>query len=243
LGYHKNFLGSIATTMLLTLLAAGDHFRLPQRFLKVCGVVVALGLAASQSRAAMLALLLGTVVWLCRVDTERRQRYWKPFLGLGVLFAVVAGLSLSEQVDRQAPTSHDSLTQRIGGETRILALWQEHPVTGVGIRFFALPEFAGFQPPNNLINEILAEAGFPGLFGFLVFVVGSVWALWRCQGNLAIAGVCVVAARFAHGLVDIYWVGGTSTLPWLIAGMGLAAAGAAPLARPGRHRAVPEAVP
>jgi hypothetical protein len=33
----------------------------------------------------------------------------------------------------------------------------------------------------------------------------------------------VVSGRFVHGLLDIYWVAGTTTLPWLIAGMGLAA--------------------
>jgi hypothetical protein len=241
-GYHKNFLGSITATTLLAALAAGSRFRLPRRILWGSAAVVALGLAASQSRAAMLAVALGTALWLVRVDRARRRRYWKPFLALGIAFGVIAGLSLSAQVDRQAEAPIDSITQRIDVETQTRVLWEEHPVAGVGIRFFALPEFAGYQPPNNVLNEILAEAGFPGLLGFLVFAAGSVLALWRCQGELAIAGTCVVAARFAHGLVDIYWIGGTTTLPWLIAGMGLAAAGASAQARPGRHRAVPALV-
>jgi hypothetical protein len=95
-------------------------------------------------------------------------------------------------------------------------------MTGVGLRFFETANYVGYQPPNDDVNEALAEGGAPALVGFLVFISGSIWALARGRGTLATAGLCVVVARFAHGLVDIYWVGGTTTLVWLIAGMGLA---------------------
>lgn len=239
LGYHKNFLGSIAATTLVTLLAAGRHFRLPRGLLVASSVVVALGLAASQSRAGMLAVALGVMLWFARVDGERRRRHWKVFVVLGGIFAAIALSSVSTQLDQQDAGEQNSITQRLEVEAATQLLWQEKPLTGVGVRFFDLPEFVGYQPPNNVLNEILAEAGFPGLIGFLVFAAGSILALWRCQGDLAVAGLCVVAARFAHGLVDIYWTGGTTTLPWLIAGMGLAAL-AVPQQGPssGRHRAV-----
>lgn len=223
-GYNKNFLGSIAATTLLTVLAAGRSFRLPRGVLLTGAALTALGLLASQSRASMLAVTVGALVWFCRVSREQRRRYWKAILVLGVVFGVFAGFSLRSEVASQATIQHNSITQRVEVESQTQALWEQHPVTGVGLRFFAITKFIGYQPPNNVLNEILAEAGFPGLVGFLIFVGGSVGGLWRCRGDLAVAGTCVVAARFAHGLVDIYWTGGTTTLPWLVAGMGVAVA-------------------
>ena len=103
----------------------------------------------------------------------------------------------------------------------------QHPFTGVGLRFFKTPQYSGFQPPNNIIDEVLAEAGLFGFAGFVIFVFGALKGLGRLQGELAVAGLCVVTARFVHGLFDIYWTGGTTTLAWIVAGMGLAATGAA----------------
>lgn len=223
-GYNKNFLGSIAATTLLTVLAARSSFRLPRGLLLGGTALTALGLLASQSRAAMLAVTVGALIWICRVSPEQRRRYWKVILVFGIVFGIVAGFSLRSEVQSQATVQHNSITQRVEVETQTQALWEHNPVTGVGLRFFAITKFIGYQPPNNVLNEILAEAGFPGLVGFLIFVAGSIGGLWRCRGDLAVAGTCVVAARFAHGLVDIYWTGGTTTLPWLVAGMGVAAA-------------------
>ena len=55
-----------------------------------------------------------------------------------------------------------------------------------------------------------------------MFVIGSLLGLGRLQGDLATAALCVVSARFVHGLFDIYWTGGTTPLPWIVAGMALA---------------------
>ena len=123
--------------------------------------------------------------------------------------------------------TYTSLTQRARIEHATHRLWLEHPFTGVGLRFFKTPQYTGYSPPNNVFDEILAEAGVLGLAGFVVFVVGSLRGLGRLQGDLATAGLCVVSARFTHGLFDIYWTGGTTALVWIVAGMGLAAALAA----------------
>jgi len=144
-----------------------------------------------------------------------------------LLFAIalvfVAALSVRHQLQAEAHgTTINSLTQRAEVETATRQLWKEHPYTGVGLRFFKTPAYAGYQPPNDLVNEALAEAGILGLLGLVVFVIGSLVGLSRLHSDLATAALCVVAARFVHGLFDIYWTGGTTSLPWVIAGMALA---------------------
>lgn len=128
-----------------------------------------------------------------------------------------------------ANNKFSSINQRVVVERATRQLWEKHPLTGVGLRYFKTPRYArlGYQPPNNVLNEILAEAGVFGLLGFLVFVVGSLVSLGRVAGDLGAAGLSVVAGRFTHGLFDIYWTGGTTALPWVIAGMGFAGAVAA----------------
>jgi O-antigen ligase len=173
----------------------------------------------------MLAVLIGGGLWLMFAPRDQRRRHWRPALLTATLFGIAAIRSIAGQVSQQTIGSHDSLTQRLEVETATRALWQSNFFTGVGLRYFDLPAFMGYQPPNNVFNEILAEAGLPGLIGFIVFLVSSLVALKRCSGPLALAGFTVVFARFAHGFVDIYWTAGTTTLVWLIGGMGLAATG------------------
>jgi O-antigen ligase len=137
-----------------------------------------------------------------------------------IALALIAVLSVKDQL--QAQERHGSLNQRFEVERTTRQLWLDHPYTGVGLRFFKTPAYAGYQAPNNVVNEILAEAGILGLLGFLVFAVGALVGLSRIPGDLAAAALCVVAGRFVHGMFDIYWTGGTTALPWVIAGMGLA---------------------
>jgi hypothetical protein len=223
LWFHKNFMGSTAATTLLVAVAAPDEFRLPPRWLRLAVTLSAAGLVASQSRAAMLAAAAGLFIWFFRTHPDRRRQSWKLAVVALVFFVGFVGQSVRTQVAEQQGNRHSSISQRIEVETATQQLWKDNPMTGVGLRFFATPRFEGHQPPNNVLNEVLAEAGVPGLLGFLVFLGGAIVGLARGRGPLALAGLCVVSGRFVHGLLDIYWVAGTTTLPWLIAGMGLAA--------------------
>lgn len=222
LWFHKNFVGSLAATTLLVLATAPREFRIRQSWLRLLTLTVLFGLLASQSRGAFLALALGLFIWFFRSNRERR-RTAGLFVAVALIgFVAFVGLSVRTQLSDQQVNPHSSISQRVEVETATRELWKQHPFTGVGLRFFARPEFQGYQPPNDVLNETLAEAGFPGLVGFLIFAGGTVMGLLRRRDALAIAALCVVSGRFLHGLVDIYWVAGTTTLPWLIAGMGLA---------------------
>jgi hypothetical protein len=219
-GYQKNFIGSITTTVLLVVLAAYKEFRMPVRWLRIAAVLMAAGLVASQSRGAMLAFAVGALIWWFRRSSKSSPRLRSLALVSAVALALVVGVSVKNQLQTQGtPTS---LTLRFRETRTTRQLWIDHPFTGVGLRFFKTPAYAGYAPPTDVFNEILAEAGILGLVGFLVFVTGSLVGLSRVQGELATAALCVVSARFVHGLFDIYWTGGTTPLPWIVAGMALA---------------------
>jgi hypothetical protein len=221
-GYQKNFIGSITATVLLVLLAAHREFRLPASALRAAAVLVGAGLVASESRGAMVAVAVGTLIWWFRQSSMATPRLRRLAILGAVGLVVFTAASVKSEFASHNPIT--SLTQRFQVERATEKLWIDHPLTGVGLRFFKTPAYAGYQAPNNVLNEILAEAGVLGFVGFLVFVIGSLWGLGRLKGDLATAALCVVAGRFVHGLFDIYWTGGTTTLVWIVAGMGLASA-------------------
>jgi hypothetical protein len=221
LGYQKNFIGSLTATVLLVLVAAHREFELPRRVLVFAGLVVASGLVASQSRGAMVAATAGLLIWFFRASSKSTRGLRRLAFVVAVCLGVFAAVSIRNELNQG---TYSSFTQRTQVEQATRQLWKAHPLTGVGLRFFKTARYAGYQPPNNVVDEVLAEAGVFGLLGFVTFVVGSLWGLGRLNGPLATAALCVVAARFIHGLFDIYWTGGTTTLPWIIAGMALASA-------------------
>lgn len=226
LGYHKNFAGSIFSTTLITLIAAPGAFRLRAGLRQIATAVLALGLLATQSRGAMLATVAAGLVWFLRAHPERRRRSAGLMILIGVGLSYFVYTSVQQQYARRAHGLRiDSLTQRQLVEAQTRALFVHHPVAGVGLRYYKTPAYINYQPPNNIVDEVLAEAGIPGLLGFVVLVGGAVVALRRAPGDLATAGLAVVVGRLVHGAVDIYWVAGTATLPWLIAGMGFGAVG------------------
>jgi hypothetical protein len=220
-GYQKNFVGSVTATVLLVLLAAPGQFQLPARWLQVGGVSTAAGLLASQSRGAMIAFAAGVLIWSLRrpVQASRVYRRRATLLLFAVAVASVAALSAKDQLQVE---EINSATQRVRIAHTTRELWTEHPYTGVGLRYFKTPRYVEYPEPNDVVNEALAEAGVIGLLGFVVFVIGSLLGLSRLKGDLATAALCVVAARFVHGLLDVYWTGGTTSLPWIVAGMALA---------------------
>jgi hypothetical protein len=220
-GYQKNFVGSITATVLLVLLAAPREFRLSAGWLRVATVATAAGLLASQSRGSMVAFVVGALIWSLRRST-RLSGVRRRALVLLFAAALMCGVALSARDALEAPRSTiNSVTQRVEVARTTRQLWTAHPYTGVGLRFFKTPAYSGYQPPNDVVNEALAEAGVLGLLGFVVFVIGSLVGLGRLQGDLATAALCVVAGHFAHGLLDIYWTGGTTSLTWIVAGMAL----------------------
>ena len=174
-GYQKNFVGSISATVLLVLLAAHREFRLPSSWLRISSLLIAGGLVASHSRGAMIAFAVGALIWSFRSSSMSTPRLRRLAIVGVIALVVFTGVSVKNELNVRSPFT--SFNQRVQVEHATARLWKDHPLTGVGLRFFKTPSYASYQPPNNVFNEILAEAGILGLMGFVVFVSGP----WRTR--------------------------------------------------------------
>lgn len=219
LGYHKNFIGSMmAAALTLSYLAPRSTGFSAHELVPLKAACVA-GLLASQSRGAIVALLVGLVVASARSSAFRRQAV-PLFLVLAPL-AIFAFLSLQTQVEQPRETATSSITERERYRDQGLEAWRASPATGQGMRFFESSEASLDSDPHNVIVASLSETGVVGLLALLGLLLVTVAVTWRVPTGLGVAAVALIVARFAHGLFDIYWVAGTQLLPWLVVGMAL----------------------
>ena len=198
-------------------------------------------MAATHSRAAMLGLVLGLLVCFFRTHSDYRRRSFMAAAVLAIGFLSYAGYLVQSQVsDTSATINTNSVAVRNKTNAATLALWRTSPIVGVGIYYYNDPKYQQMNrflvAPTNAIYEALAEGGIVLAVGFVVFQVGAASVLLRRRNPLAVAGLALVADRLMHGMVDIYWTAGNSSLPWIIAGMGLAQAAAARAASPSPKR-------
>lgn len=222
LGLHKNFAGPIMGRSAAVLLIAPQAVGLAKRHSGWLIALLIFGVAATQSRNAVIALTVAAVIWVVR-SGGLRKRGGAAALGLVVALAGFAAYTLVHEFESsQSADVHNSYTERTRVEQETRDLWRTSPVYGVGLRFFNTPAYSTYEAPNNVFDEILAEAGDLGAVGMAIFIVGSIGALARGRGNLATAGLTLVTTAFLSGQFDIFWVNGQA-LPWMIAGAGAAA--------------------
>ncbi len=219
LGFHKNFIGSMMLVSLAVSHLAPSATALSRRQLTMVKGACAVGLLASQSRGAIVALLVALVVAAVRSPGLRRRS--GPLLVVLIPLALFAFFSIRSQVVPNGDRATSSITERARFRDQGLEAWQESPIVGQGMRFFETGEFPLESDPHNVIVASLSETGVVGLAALLGLLAVTVGVTWRLPGGLALAALAVVVARFTHGLFDIYWVAGTQALPWMIVGMAL----------------------
>lgn len=218
LGFHKNFIGSMMMVSLVVSHLAPTSTGLSRPQLAVAKSLCVAGLLASQSRGAIVALLVALVVaTLGSRDVRRRSA---PLFVMLVPLALFAFFSIRSQVEQSANT-HSSITERARYREQGLDAWRDSPVLGQGMRFFEQGEHSLASDPHNVVVSSLSETGVVGLAALLGLLAVTVRVLWRLRTGLALAALAVVVARFTHGLFDIYWVAGTQALPWMVVGMAL----------------------
>lgn len=223
LGFHKNFAGSVLATTLVTLIAAPREFGVPGAVRVPSLIVISLGLLATQSRAALLAAGLGTLIWFFRSLKGRPPRALLLGVVIATGFVSFASWSVVQQLNDKATLNTSSVGVRLQVEARTREIWRTSPIVGVGLKYFNTGAFGPEAvTPNNVIDNELAESGLVGAVGFVLFEGSLIIILFRRREPLALAALAVVTGRLLHGMVDIYWTAGTVTLPFLIAGMALA---------------------
>jgi O-antigen ligase len=245
---HPNMAGGLLAA-LLPLQIGALRWRRSPRWLRVAGLALIalslLGLLASGSRGAWLALLAAAGLWLAwRASRGLLQAAGRPAAGrrrelaqMAMMLAagLLAGLALLA-----TPTGERLLAA--GNQSR-LTLWKDAlqllgdtPLTGLGFEAFQMAYVSyglllhvGYQPhSHNLLLEIWLRQGALGLLAvaWMVAVVlrlrhsPSRWRPW------ALASLAVIAL---HGLVDIPLYGGRGLM---LAPIPLALLARGPLGQP-----------
>ena len=232
--YQKNFVGSMTASAVLIATVRPAWLRLRQYELFLITVLCAAGLLASQSRGAMLALAAALVVAAAREGRLSARNFFAVvIIGPLVVFAVAS-------VQRQrAQHQINSLTYRATQGALALREWHLSPWFGQGLRFFNQPGALIQVDPPNVFQSTLAEGGLLGMLALILLVCGALLALQRLPPETAAIAIVFIVGRFVHGIFDVYWVAGTTTLPWIIVGIvcGTADADAAndrPVSQPSR---------
>jgi len=218
-GLQKNFLGDLFVAAVLIAQMRPEWSGLTGRWIPWAKYTCVLGVVASGSRQSMIVLVLVMgVVYLRGSGTSKRSKILVVAL---IPAAVVAYVTLADQL---ASSQINSLSVRSLQFHQSLALWQQYPLFGVGERYWYTGLYGtATQPPNAEIS-MLVTGGIIGLIGFLILVFGSLRLLWRLPAAAGTLAFAVVLARVVDGQFDIFWVSASGSLPWIIAGMGLAGA-------------------
>ncbi|HEX8082728.1 MAG TPA: O-antigen ligase family protein [Solirubrobacteraceae bacterium] len=214
--------GIVPAIVLAFGLAAGLRSALSRWAVAVAIMILAVGLAATQSRGGFIALLVAA---LAGVVLIRRHRLL-ILSGTAVLCGLVA-LSLAV-----TPGAWDRVTKVDGGGNGRSDLWtvawrigQEHPVTGVGISDFATEAHRYVRRPGQLTDaalivdrphvahntylQVLTELGLVGLALFLALVAVFLALTWQAARRFVERGETALASLTTALLV--------AELAWLIA--------------------------
>jgi len=186
--------------------------------LSLFGLFVA-GIAASQSRQAMVGLGVAVLVIILRHEPGRR-RSRLPLLAIPPALWYV-WQTVAEQL--ASGNTFNSTYQRLTWFEQSLAVWNQNEWFGVGLRWWTAgrTDFE-FQPPNAEL-EVLSSAGTVGLVGFGVLCVGALVVTWRVDPRYGTLAFAVLANRFVQGQLDLFWVAVQTSLPFVVVGLCLGA--------------------
>lgn len=217
---HKNAIGCILAFSALIAYARPSWLGWPRWAAAVMFWLSVGGIAAAQSRQAMVGLAVGLVVVSLRSHTERR-RSLLILIGIVPLLAVVATMVRDQLA---SDNIHNSAFQRLTWFEESIEAWLQNIWVGMGLRYWYTDPQFNFQPPNGVL-EVLATSGVVGLTGFVLMIVGSLAILWRMDRTYGTLAFALLLSRVVQGQLDLFWVAVQTSIPFLVAGVcvGLAA--------------------
>lgn len=212
---HKNFIGNTLAFVLVMMFVRPDWTGWTRHTSRWVSLVCVLGIAASQSRQAMVSVIATIAILSLRSRSKGGGR-GRILLLLFIPAVWFIANSVSDQLD--SGNEFSSAAQRLAWFSESLDIWSRSPLFGVGLRWWYTGNYSSFQPPNAFF-EMLSSAGILGILGFLLLCATGLWIVFLLPprfGNLALA---VMMARFVQGQLDLYWVAGQAALPWMVAGL------------------------
>jgi O-antigen ligase len=218
-------------------------------WLKLVTPLLVAGVIATQSRAAVIALLIA-LAYACLRDRGLARRLILPMIA-SVVLAVASALSLEREREVSDDIALSSANERIKFWEEAAHDWGREPLFGNGLRYYLDPVYGFPRPandefptggpphPHNLALEALAESGLVGTVGLLVILVGTFVVATRCSQRFGLAAQLVVVATFVIGAFDLFWLAGRSVIPFFLVGAACAYASRAEHRLPGPAAPVP----
>lgn len=212
---HKNFIGMVLAFSALVVYANPPLLAWGRRIAVTSFWIFALGIAFSQSRQALVAVVVGATIITFRGRAQRSRWLLLTLAGVPSIYIVVT--MVRDQI--ASGNIHNSWFQRIDWYTDSVMIWQASPWFGHGLRYWRQPGAPGaFQPPNVLL-EVLASTGVLGLVGFFILMGGAVRLLWKLDPAIGTLPLAVLVGRLAQAQLDIYWLSISVSVPFLLTGV------------------------
>jgi O-antigen ligase len=236
----------LATSAVLAFYLAYTQKRTAARALAAAiAVACVAGVVYTQSRAALIALLLAAIA-IGVLRGVRLRVLAVAACGAIALGSLVIPHSLAQRVDElsdgtSATASYrdnNSLRGRTSENLAALQMWGDHPLIGVGPDNFevhyetysqeiGIDQRAQARGAHNLYLESLAETGVLGATAFLAIVWLAISGAWRARARLegpdALLGEGLAVALGAFFICALTLHSAYARYEWIFLGLGLAA--------------------
>jgi O-antigen ligase len=235
--YQKNYVGSIMWMVVVIAHLNPPWAKISVRLARVTKYLCLVALLASQSKQAIIALVLAILIATFRQKSLRR-RSKAILLAVGPL-AVFAYIVAAAEVKKYENHGYNSVKERSLAYSAAIDIWKLNPWFGQGPRWWYLSKFPGEIQPPNILLEAITESGILGAAALLLMIVAVMVVLARLPKEIATVALVLVLGRAVEGIFDLYWASADGALPWLVVGLSLGAADQARerLRLPGRARA------
>lgn len=227
LGLQKNAFGTLTCLSFLVLALATSRLGWSKRVVVPTGALLLAGLAASQSRGAGLALVATISVYVIRNGWQGRGRRLVRLAPVFLLVSVVLlGVAIITYQTRDArltgvDVQYGSVESRTATyDTAIKDVFLPHPVFGAGPKWFTRPG-APTNAPHDFVVSELSEVGLVGTVALIWLLLAMLRVARRTGGTMGELAWYVLLARILASAVDIFWVAGPTTLPFLVLGLAI----------------------
>jgi O-antigen ligase len=214
---HKNAAGDLLAIGAVVALVNPRWAGWPDGYARLAFWVLAIAVVLTQSRQAIIGLVVAVLVVTLRRGASRRSRMILLLVVPAIWFVVSMVIDQIETGNR-----FNSYYVRIEWMQEVFALWKHAPIFGHGLRYWYVHEWALFQPPQAEL-EVVASAGVVGLASFVVMWVGFIVVLWKVDPRFGTLAVAAVLSRIVQAQFDLFWVAAQVSVPFVVAGICLGA--------------------
>jgi len=214
---NKNFAGTAMAFAALVVYVNPDWAAWSVRSSRTLLTVLAVAILMTQSRQAMIGLMIAIILVVSRRRIHGHSRY---VLLLVIPAAYLVIRMVNDQIASQ--NKFNSVFQRLNWLKELYAYWKHEPIVGHGLRYWYIDPSMAYQPPQGEV-EVLVTAGIVGLAAFIVMWIGIIIVLWRMDPAYGTLAATAVISRLVQAQFDLFWVSAQVSIPFVIAGICLGA--------------------